>query len=210
MIFYEFNKPGTEPIKQNSVIGGVDDITFFDVQDNINVKDTYLPFPGEMTKLALDSARMLRKGKFTIYTENGEKIKPEMTEEEKVLGLETRKIIKIIKLRKYYQDLIENTFPILSNEKSSWERQKTEADLYTLDNTASVAFISTLANTRGITLDELVAKILEKAEAYALFIAGTIGTQHKQEEDIEACTTLEELDIVQEDLPDFCMFYFDR
>jgi len=204
-------KPYQQKIPQNIEIGSLDNVTFYKVPDITNINGDYNISPiQDLEKIGLECARMLRKGNFSRYTETGEKIKPKMTDDEKVLGLEVRKIVKIIKLRKYNEDLIQNTFPILSNEKSSWERQKTEADLYTLDNTASVPFITELANKRGITLDILVEKILEKAEAYALFVASTLGTQHKQEKEIEDCLSLEELDKVQETLPEFCMFYFDR
>jgi len=208
MIFYEFNKPNSAPITQNKVIGGLDNITFYEVSDLINIKETYLPLSKDITKLDLECARYLRKGIFTRYDEKAKKEKLDMTEEEIAKGLEIRKLIKIIKLRKYNEDLIQNAFPILSNEKLSWERQKTEADLYMADNTTDVPFISTLAAARGITIDDLVVKILEKAEAYALFVASTLGTQHKQEKEIENCTILEELDAL--DLPDFCTFYFDK
>jgi hypothetical protein len=207
MIFYEFNKPNNKIIQENKTITVFDSLSFFEVENIININDTYVSFNKEITVRDFDCARYLRKGNFSYY-EEGEKVKKKMTKKEKEKGLEVRKEMKILKLKKHYEIILSNAFDVLSVEKSSWERQKTEADAYTLDNTADIPFIAALAEARGIDLETLVSKILEKAEQYALFVAGTIGTQHKQEADILAASTLEELDALE--LPDFCTFYFDR
>jgi len=208
MIFYEFRRPNINLIKQNEVIYDFDDLTFYNVEDENNIGEFYLPFNKDFSKLDFHLALFLQKGVKTEYNEKGEKIKTDLTDDEKVKALEVYKEVKIIKLRKYYENKLFNAFSNLSIEKSSWERQKTEADLYMTDNTADVPFITTLAEARGITVDDLVVKIIEKAEQYALFVASTLGTQHKQEKEIEDCTTVEE--IISLDLPNFCTFYFDN
>ena len=208
MIFYEFRRPNVELIKQNEVIYDFDDLIFYNVEDENNIGKFYLPFTKEFSKDDFHLARYLIEGTKTDYNEKGEKVKTDLTDEDKKTALEVFKEMKIIKLRKYYENLLANGFTELSIEKDSWERQKTEADLYTSNNDANVPFITTLAKSRGIKLSDLVNKIQEKAQKYTLFVASTLGTQHKQEHEIKDCTSVEDLSKLE--LPDFCTFYFER
>jgi len=207
MVFYEFLRPNQELIKQNEVIFTFDGIIFYNVEDTTNIGEFYSPLGKDFTNEDFNFADRIFKGTIEKYNDKGDKEKIEMTDEQKAKALEVYKEVKIIKLKKYNQDLLKNAFNVLSIEKESWERQKTEADLYTNDNTAEVPFITTLAQARGIELETLVSKILEKATQYSNFVASTLGTQHKLEELIENAETVKE--ILEIELPDFCRFYFD-
>ena len=67
-------------------------------------------------------------------------------------------------------------------ERDTWVVQEKEARDWLVDNTARVPFITTLAATRGVELSELVARIIAKADAYAVMLATALGEKHKAED----------------------------
>lgn len=203
MIYYNFI--GDEELMAHpTVIGMFEGIIFYDIQDVIGAKhDIPLPDPVEsalVTMLNINNATYCRTGIFPDETV--------MTAGEIALGTEFRKLAKVIKLKKYYDVTIKNAFSSLSTERETWERQKIEADAYTLDPLAVTPFLDTLSTARGITKAEVVTKILAKAELYALAVGNLLGEQYKHEDSISLCTTLLELDALI--LPTFCDFVLDE
>lgn len=70
-------------------------------------------------------------------------------------------------------------------EFDSFSKQEEEAKLYYNDNTAEVPYIKLIAETRGISISELVLKILSKVEAYNAASAKIIGLKQKYKDQYE-------------------------
>ena len=68
---------------------------------------------------------------------------------------------------KYTAAMVRLNAAYTKDEASTFYQQLTEANLYTADNTTYNAFLENAAKQRGITVEELVTKILERADVYA-------------------------------------------
>lgn len=71
-------------------------------------------------------------------------------------------------------------------ETDTWDQQKAEAEAYLADNTASIPLVQSIADSRGVPVDVLCQKIVEKATAYAQTAGTIIGDRQKLEDQIEA------------------------
>lgn len=76
------------------------------------------------------------------------------------------------------------TSTVPQSEIATWTKQESEARAYLLDNTVSTPLIDSIATARGIGKDYLVAKIIEKADAYAVAIGILTGIRQAKEKDI--------------------------
>ena len=83
------------------------------------------------------------------------------------------------------------TYP--DRELATFDKQESEARAYAADATASTPLLSALAQARGIPLDELVRRVLAKADAFAVASGSIIGQRQALEDRLDACTTLEEV-----------------
>jgi hypothetical protein len=91
------------------------------------------------------------------------------------------------------QEIASNEIRVIGNEKikqiaidiyqseiDTYPIQESEARLYLKDkNIEEVPFISTLAKIRGISLDELVERIVKRAYMYKVAVATVLGYQQK-------------------------------
>ncbi len=201
MIYYNFI--GGEVIAQPSTIGNFDSVIFYNTEDIISITNA-VPMPDTMESSLISIAN------FNCATYVRDEVFPDetvMTAEEIDTGFKVRRLIKKIKLKKYYDISIKNAFSSLDTERETWERQKIEADAYFLDVNASTPFLDALSAARGITKAEVVTKILDKAELYALAVGNLLGDQYKHEDALELCTDLTELDALV--LPEFCTLLID-
>lgn len=202
MIYYNFIGDG-ELIATNTTLGVIDGIIFYDIQDIIGaINDIPLPDANEavlINQLDFTNAIYLRLGILIDSTS--------MTQLQLDNGLLLRKLLKKLKLKKYYDVSIKGAFSSLDTERETWERQKIEADAYILDVNAGTPFLDALSTSRGITKADVVQKILAKAEIYAIAIGNLLGEQYKFEDQLELVSTLAELDALV--LPDFCTLDLD-
>ena len=83
------------------------------------------------------------------------------------------------------------TYP--DREISTFDKQESEARAYAADATASTPLLSALAQARGIPLDELVRRVLAKADAFAVASGSIIGQRQALEDRLDVCTTVEEV-----------------
>jgi hypothetical protein len=67
--------------------------------------------------------------------------------------------------------------PYTAAERESWSVQMQEAEAYLADPEAAVPLIATMAQARGITTAELVAKIRENMQLYRLVAGEILGRQ---------------------------------
>ena len=75
-------------------------------------------------------------------------------------------------------------FPV--NEVSTWPQQKAEAEAYLLDETAEVPFLQLVAGIRGISLEDIVLKVLTKASGFSTFVGNLLGRKQALEDLIES------------------------
>ena len=83
------------------------------------------------------------------------------------------------------------TYP--DRELATFDKQESEARAYAADVTASTPLLSALAQARGIPLDELVRRVLAKADAFAVASGSIIGQRQALEDRLDVCTTVEEV-----------------
>ena len=83
------------------------------------------------------------------------------------------------------------TYP--DRELATFDKQESEARAYAADATASTPLLSALAHARGIPLDELVRRVLAKADAFAVASGSIIGQRQALEDRLDVCTTVEEV-----------------
>lgn len=82
------------------------------------------------------------------------------------------------------------------SEVQTWDKQETEARSYLLDPIAPTPLLTSLAVARGILLEELVNKVILKADLFTEAIGTLIGIRQKLEKEIEIATTVEDIDLI--------------
>lgn len=83
------------------------------------------------------------------------------------------------------------TYP--DQEISTFYKQEAEARAYTADPTAPTPLLSALAKARGIDMDELVKRVIAKADAFAAASGYIIGQRQALEDQLDACRTVKEV-----------------
>lgn len=78
-------------------------------------------------------------------------------------------------------------------EIDSFYRQEKEALTKKDNQNAETPMLSSIALSRGVSLDDLVDKVLEKAELFASIMGGIIGQRQKFEDRTLGAETLEQL-----------------
>ena len=101
------------------------------------------------------------------------------------IPLETIKATKLAEIRSACDQQIAMLSSSFSEtEKSSWTDQEKSAVAYTADHTTSVPLLTAIAETRGITLADLVSRVLINAAAFKPVYGGIIGKQQGYEDQI--------------------------
>jgi len=65
-------------------------------------------------------------------------------------------------------------------ERDTFQIQETEALAYKTDSTANVPMITAIANTRGISIETLVDKILAKSDRFKVAVGTIMGAKQKE------------------------------
>ena len=86
------------------------------------------------------------------------------------------------------------------HEAATWFKQEQEALAYTADNNANTPFLNSMAEARGVTKEEVVNRILTKAQAFSDYAGKIIGHKQAVEDQIERCTTIDELNTIDIDM----------
>lgn len=84
-----------------------------------------------------------------------------------------------------------STYP--EREISTFDKQEAEARAYIADPEAPTLLLSALAKARGISMDELVKRVIAKADAFAAASGYIIGQRQALEDQLDTCKTLEEV-----------------
>lgn len=77
---------------------------------------------------------------------------------------------------------ITSTYP--KTEVDSWPKQETEARAYTADQTAPTPLLTAMAEVRGITVADLAARVILKADAFAGIAGAAMGKRQALEDHI--------------------------
>ena len=81
-----------------------------------------------------------------------------------------------------------------SYEMDTWEKQLSEAKEYKLDNQTNTPFIDGILSKRSLySKNELVDKIISKADAYTIVLGKLIGEKQNKIDIIKGCNTIDEL-----------------
>lgn len=83
---------------------------------------------------------------------------------------------------RYLEEAI-SSYP--STEVASFDKQEAEAKAYIADPTTELVLLPVLAVARGISLDELVQKVLAKATIFAKYTGFMIGQRQKFEDQLD-------------------------
>lgn len=78
-------------------------------------------------------------------------------------------------------------------EISTFDKQEAEARAYMADPTAPTPLLSALAKARGLSMDELVKRVIAKADAFAAASGYIIGQRQALKDQLDTCKTLEEV-----------------
>lgn len=77
-------------------------------------------------------------------------------------------------------------------EVQTWTDQEREARAWTADAATLTPLLGPIAEARGITLADLVGRVIAKADAYRAAVAACIGKRQKLEDDIAAAVAAED------------------
>ena len=112
-------------------------------------------------------------------------------------SISDRKAEKLREINKAYNiatSSLISSYP--QTELLTFDKQEQEARSYTADASSPTPFLSGIASARGITLDDLVGRVIVKSEAFAKAVASLTGQRQRYEDLLEAATTVDEIEAV--------------
>lgn len=123
----------------------------------------------------------------------GEKVKYYLTDEDKVNAAAFMKAL----MRQILDDVYDKRFAQLNLntsilEQGTWAQQRAEAESYQGDNTSPTPMLSTLATARGITLPEMVTKVVQAVNKYNTDVATLLASKQAVEKEIKECVTIKD------------------
>ena len=120
-----------------------------------------------------------------------EEVTNDITYHPSVSELKEYKLSEINSAYNEYTSALVSTYP--QTELLTFDKQEAEARAYTADPSTSTPFLSGLAKARGITLDDLVGRVIRKSEAFASAVATLTGQRQRYEDMLSVATTAEEI-----------------
>ena len=94
-----------------------------------------------------------------------------------------KKLNEVNEVCNHYLNEAISTYP--STEVASFDKQEAEARAYLADPSSELVLLPVLAVARGISLDELVQKVLVKATMFAKYTGFMIGQRQKFEDQLD-------------------------
>ncbi len=86
--------------------------------------------------------------------------------------------------------------PYSEEERESWHKQEKEARAWLEDSSVSTPLLSAMAASRGISLEDMVLKVMENVETFEQASGAILGTQQKLLDELAAAQTLEEIEAI--------------
>ena len=96
-------------------------------------------------------------------------------------------------------------FPLTNKkvERNTWNSQLAEAQAYLKDHSVETPMLQIISTLRGLTLDEMVNKVILKSNEYQTMVATLIAEKQILESKIQAANTNEELNNLLIDLNNY-------
>lgn len=113
-------------------------------------------------------------------------------QDEALRAAKRRKLEEINGLCNAELDAFSSTYP--AGEVQSWPQQVKEAEALAVDPAAPAPLLAAIAAERGITVADLASRVHVKMDAYAQLSGTLIGRRQAAEDQIDAATTLAELE----------------
>lgn len=82
-------------------------------------------------------------------------------------------------------------------ELLTFDKQEAEARAYLSDPATATPLLSALATGRGIPLNELVLRVIAKADAFAVASGQIIGQRQALEDSLDAAETIEDVQAIE-------------
>lgn len=118
----------------------------------------------------------------------GTKVYYVLTDEDKKNTVELQKAILQLMLDEIFDKrMISLNLSVSQLEMSSWEQQKTEAFNYP---DKEPVLLTALANSRGITINEMVEKVKNSVNVYNSNLSNLLSTKQSIETEIKNCSTI--------------------
>lgn len=92
-------------------------------------------------------------------------------------------------------NVIADQYP--DTERDSWAKQEAEARAYLADNNAATPLLSAIATARGITVDDLAARVVANADAYTVTAGEIIGRRQARMDEIAAAVAANDIAALQ-------------
>lgn len=116
------------------------------------------------------------------------------SQEQKAADLELIQAQKLWEINKSFETAckaLTETYP--ETEKITWTMQQAEVFAWHANPQAETPFLSVVAETRGIDLNDLLEKTYQKVLQFQQYSAQLIGKRQRYEDAIYACTTEQEV-----------------
>jgi len=114
----------------------------------------------------------------TYYSDPGRYTLANLRLEEVVVSIEDRRASKESEIRAQgARQLAQLAAPYGSSERETWDTQQREARGYDADPSAATPMLSAMAAARGVTLEEMVAKVLENVAMFEAAAGEILGRQ---------------------------------
>lgn len=81
-------------------------------------------------------------------------------------------------------------------ETKTWDKQEQEARAYVADNTVATPLLTEISTARGMTLDELVPRVIKKADTWVQLSGAATGKRQALETAIANANTIDELESI--------------
>lgn len=193
---------------QDYVVGFLDD-SIKDIAKYEHLKATILPeevamgwkfagnYSGYLSVRAGTAANEQLNNILSSDEPEGTKAKYYLNDTDKANGAAFMKAL----LRKMLDDVYDKRFqqinlPVSKLEEISWAQQRSEAEAYLADNSAATPLLSSLAQSRGITISEMVSRVNTAIAAYNQEVANLLARKQMIETEIKSCVGIEDLNIL--------------
>ena len=127
-----------------------------------------------------------------------------MTEEQIIKQVTAKKKVMILETNRKLDSKLTVYFNQFSNvERNTWNSQLAEAQAYLKDHSVETPMLQIISTLRGLTLDEMVNKVIKKSNEYQTMVANLIAEKQILESKIQAANTNEELNNLLIDLNNY-------
>jgi hypothetical protein len=82
------------------------------------------------------------------------------------------------------------------SERTSWDKQETEARAWLLDGSTATPLLDGIIAGRGMDKATLVGKVIAKADAFAMLAGGVFGQRQAFEDTVLSATTVAEVNAI--------------